>query len=53
MRAGGRIALYGATLAAAFGVAFYAAGAFVPDGFVSRWEDSGSVPIQGEHPDQR
>lgn len=37
MKAGARLALYGAGLAVAFGGAFAAAGAVIPDSFVAAW----------------
>lgn len=43
MRAGARLALYGAGLAVAFGGAFAAAGAVIPDRVVAGWTDRGEM----------
>ncbi|UOR01466.1 heavy-metal-associated domain-containing protein [Leucobacter allii] len=46
MRAGARLALYGAGLVVAFGGAFAAAGAVVPDEFVAAWTEGSDMDAQ-------
>lgn len=48
MRAGGRLALYGAGLAASFAAAFVVAGAVVPAGFVAAWAGGSDMNTHGE-----
>ncbi|GAA1133957.1 YdhK family protein [Citricoccus alkalitolerans] len=52
MNAGGRLALYGAGLAVAFGGAFGLAGALVPDSFVAAWEQQGQMNEHSEGVDE-
>lgn len=49
MNAGGRLALYGAGLVVAFGVAFVAAGAVVPDSVVTAWSEERDMNTHGEN----
>ncbi|KLI90474.1 hypothetical protein AA310_01440 [Arthrobacter sp. YC-RL1] len=48
MKAGGRLALYGAGLIVAFGGAFGLAGAVIPDSFVAAWAEGSDVNAHGE-----
>lgn len=48
MKAGGRLALYGAGLVVAFGGAFGLAGAVIPDSFVAAWAEGSDVNTHGE-----
>lgn len=48
MKAGTRLALYGVGLVVAFGGAFAAAGAIVPDSFVAAWGGQGEMGAHGE-----
>ena len=48
MRAGGRLALYGAGLVVAFGGAFAAAGAIIPDSVVAAWAEGAEMNTHGE-----
>lgn len=48
MKAGARLALYGAGLVVAFGGAFAAAGAVVPDSFVAMWAEGSDMNTHGE-----
>lgn len=43
MKAGGRLALYGAGLVVAFGAAFGVAGATIPDSFVTSWSEGSEM----------
>lgn len=49
MRAGARLALYGAGVAVAFGAAYGLAGAVVPDGAVAAWQGETSMNEHGGH----
>ncbi len=55
MKAGGRLALYGAGLVVAFGGAFGLAGAVIPDSFAkAQWAEGSNVNAHGEgHGDAR
>ena len=48
MKAGGRLALYGAGLVVAFGGAFGLAGAVIPDSFAAAWAEGSGVNAHGE-----
>ncbi len=48
MKAGARLALYGAGLVVAFGGAFAAAGVVIPDGFVAAWAEGSDMNAHGE-----
>lgn len=48
MKAGARLALYGAGLVVAFGGAFVAAGAIIPDSFVAAWAEDSATGGHGE-----
>ncbi|MCM3658278.1 heavy-metal-associated domain-containing protein [Agromyces mediolanus] len=48
MRAGARLALYGAGLAVAFGGAFALAGVVVPDSLVAAWAEGSDMDMHGE-----
>ncbi len=53
MRAGARLALYGVGLLVAFGGAFVAADALVPESFVAEWADDSASEGPEEHTDNQ